>query len=274
MNDVSPPQTRFDRDTAVEPLGGGRYAIRIDRAWWIVRGPNGGYIAALLVNALKASVDDPSRGLRSLTIHYLRPPAEGPAEIHTTVERQGRSLTTVTGRLMQDGKVQALAIAAFSTRRESAELRHAVMPEVAPPEDLPLRNANPAVEIHSLYDQRPALGGGPWSEAPSRQALSGGWIRLVEPRALDDALIAALADAWVPAIFAAKMETPALGVPTVDLTVHVRTTLPLATMKPDDHVLVVFRTLEVREGFLEEDGEIWSRDGTLLAQCRQLAVMA
>ncbi|MBW2243354.1 MAG: thioesterase family protein [Deltaproteobacteria bacterium] len=266
--------TRFDRDTAVQDVGGGRYSIRIDPGWWIVRGPNGGYVAALLVNAMKASVDDPERGLRSLTIHYLRPPAEGPAEIHVSVERQGRSLTSVTARLVQDDKLQALAVAAFSKARESAELHHAVMPEVALPEDLPSRNANPAVPIHSMYDQRPALGAGPWSETLGTQALTGGWIRLAEPRALNDALIAALSDAWAPAIFAADLARPTQGVPTIDLTLHVLTTLPLATMQPDDHVLVIFRTLEAREGFLEEDGEIWSRDGTLIARCRQLAVMA
>jgi len=36
---------------------------------------------------------------------------------------------------------------------------------------------------------------------------------------------------------------------------------------------VVFRTRVVHEGFLEEDGEIWSRDGRLLAQSRQLAIL-
>jgi len=65
-----------------------------------------------------------------------------------------------------------------------------------------------------------------------------------------------------------------MGVPTVDLTVHVRATLPTPHVGPADHVLMIFRTREVRDGFLEEDGEIWSRDGVLLAQCRQLAVMA
>ena len=33
------------------------------------------------------------------------------------------------------------------------------------------------------------------------------------------------------------------------------------------------RTNVVPEGFLEEDGEIWSRDGVLLAQSRQLAAI-
>ena len=59
-------------------------------------------------------------------------------------------------------------------------------------------------------------------------------------------------------------------VPTVDLTVHFRQAL---VDRKDDYVLAVFRTRYAHEGFLEEDGEIWSRDGELLAQSRQLAVV-
>ena len=33
--------TRFATDTAVVPLGSGRYQARIDPGWWIERGPNG-----------------------------------------------------------------------------------------------------------------------------------------------------------------------------------------------------------------------------------------
>ncbi len=264
--------TRFDRDTAVEALGPGRYQARLDPAWWIVRGPNGGYLAAVLVRALEAAVADPSRGLRSLTVHFLRPPSVGPAEIHTTVERVGRSLTSVTARMIQAGRPQALAIAAFSKPRQAGELHHATMPEVLPPEELEPRKAKSAVPIHALYDERPAIGSGPWSEVRGREALSGGWIRLVEPRPLDDALMAAYADAWAPAVFATRDLETSMGVPTVDLTVHVRASLPPANA--DDFVLAIFRTREAREGFLEEDGEIWSRDGVLLAQSRQLAVLA
>jgi acyl-CoA thioesterase len=63
------------------------------------------------------------------------------------------------------------------------------------------------------------------------------------------------------------------GAPTVDLTVHIRTPLPAPGMRPEDAVLVSFRTREVSQGLLEEDGEIWSRDGRLLAHSRQLALL-
>ncbi len=264
--------TKFDRDTAVLPLSEGRFQVALSRDWWIVRGPNGGYIAAILTRAIHAAVDDPERGLRSLTVHYLRPPEEGEAEILVAVERSGRSLSTVTARLMQQGKVQAIAIAALSKPRQSHELHQAVMPEVTAPRQLHPRSANPAIPMHAHYDERPAIGSGPWSEPRSKEALTGGWIRLAEGRTLDDALLVAYSDAWAPAVFAHKDLTSSMGVPTIDLTVHVLATLP-ASVGPEDFVLMVFRTREVSEGFLEEDGEIWSEDGILLAQVRQLAVM-
>ena len=73
------PQPRFDRDTALVPLGDGRFAGRMDRGWWIERGPNGGYVAAIVLRALTMAVDDPAQSPRSFTIHYRAPPAEAPA---------------------------------------------------------------------------------------------------------------------------------------------------------------------------------------------------
>jgi acyl-CoA thioesterase len=70
--------------------------------------------------------------------------------------------------------------------------------------------------------------------------------------------------------------TPAVqiaAVPTIDLTVHFRASLPLKEAKAEDYYLTVFRAREAREGFFEEDGEIWSRDGILVAQSRQLAIL-
>jgi acyl-CoA thioesterase len=262
--------SRFDRDTQLSPTAPGVYGVRIDTAWWVARGPNGGYVAALLVRALEAAVGDPARQLRSITVHYVRPPAEGPARVETRIERVGGSLTSVSARLVQGDALQALALAAFSKPRATASFHHAVMPEVAPPEAIAPRG-DPRVPIHARYEQRWAIGPHYFEGARGREAITGGWIRLAEgSHALDAALLTAYADAWPPSVFATNELPMALGgVPTVDLTVHVRGELPL----PDDFVLVSFRTREVSGGFLEEDGEIWSRDGRLLAHSRQLGVV-
>ncbi len=264
--------TRFDQSTSVTPTSNGTYQALIDRGWWILRGPNGGYIAAMLVRAMQAEMGDDERTLRSLTVHYLRPPAEGPATVSTRIERTGRGLSTITARLEQNGAVQAIATAAFAKPRGGNDLFHARMPEVLPPERCPTRPNNPT-PMHERYETRVAIGPASFDPADKvRDARTGGWIRLVEHRPLDAALLAAYADAWPPALFATSEFPPPMGgVPTVDLTVHVRAPLPL-TIAADEFVLVVFRTSHVHDGFLEEDGEIWSRDGRLLAQSRQLGV--
>ena len=62
----------------------------------------------------------PARHPRSLTLHYLRPPAAGALEIAVTVERAGRRLSTVTARLEQDGQAAASWPSARSARTSPA----------------------------------------------------------------------------------------------------------------------------------------------------------
>lgn len=267
------PLSLFTRDTAVTPAGEGRYAARIDPGWWIVRGPNGGYLAALVLRAMQDAVGDSSRLPRSLTVHFTAPPDEGEALVATTREREGRSLTTVSARLGQGGRLCALALCAFSRERAGPSFDHARMPEVAPPERCAPRDPGDAgIALHQRYEQRHAVGA-PFGEAGA-EALSGGWIRLREHEGPVDApVLAAITDAWPPAVFALGREAIPRGVPTVDLTVHFRAPYP-AGADPRDFVLAVFRSRLAAGGFVEEDGEVWSRDGTLLVQSRQLAVIA
>lgn len=264
---------RFDRDTEVEPLGDGRYRARIDPGWWIVRGPNGGYVAAILMRALDAGQGQPARPARSLTVHFPRPPEEGEVEIETRLERRGRSVSFVSGRMTQRGRTVALALAAFGTPRPGPEVQHAAPPAAVPVERAkPLPRGPSAIPMRDRFESRHAIGFGPGSG--SVEMVSGGWIRPEDPRPADAALLAALSDAWPPAIFArSRPGEPGNPVPTVDLTVHFRTSLPAPGIPEDAFLLAWFRTRTVREGFLEEDGEIYAPDGRLLAQSRQLAVL-
>ena len=260
--------TRFDRDTAVTPLGPDRFQGQIDRGWWVVHAPNGGYVAALFLRALAQRVPV-ERAPRSLTIHFTAPPAEGPVEIETQVERTGRSLTTVTGRMTQDDRLVALGVVAFSVSRAGPDWNHAPMPEVAPPEAC--ESFPPMIPIHERFDYRWAVGERPGSGA--KRALVGGWIRSAEPRPADAPLVTAICDAWPPPSFAMRPREDLGAVPTIDLTIHFRRTLPLNETGPGDFVLAVFESRVCEEGFVEEDGQIWSRNGVLLAQSRQLAVI-
>jgi acyl-CoA thioesterase len=264
--------TRFDRDTAITRASDGAYEAVLDRAWWVQRGPNGGYLGAIVLRALTDAVADNARAPRSLTVHYVAPPREGSISLQTTVERVGRSLTAVSARTTQDGQLIALAVAAFSKPRAAPEFCDLEMPEVAPASAIDRRDAPvEAPPIAQRWDTRWAIGQPPFEGHTSHEAVAGGWIRLEEPRALDAAAMVAVVDSWVPPVFSRMTEPSA--VPTIDLTVHFRSVLPHPTMAPDDFALAMFRTNVAAGGFLEEDGQVWAPDGTLLAQSRQLAAI-
>jgi acyl-CoA thioesterase len=260
--------SKFGRDTSVRPVETGVFDGDVSRDWWIVFGPNGGFLAAMLVNAMGAAVGDDARLPRSLTIHYTEAPAEGPVRIHTTIERAGRSLTTVSARMEQGERLIALAIGAFSRPRVAAvEFDDLRAPDVPAPEDVPIgapRDDMPPFSHH--WEVRPAIGHAPFTRADG-PTLTGGWIKLLEEQPIDAPLVAQLADAWLPPVFIRLKEPNA--VPTVDLTIHFRSDLPL----PADYVLVTFETRLSHGGFVEEDGAIWSRDGRLIAHSRQLALL-
>jgi acyl-CoA thioesterase len=40
-----------------------------------------------------------------------------------------------------------------------------------------------------------------------------------------------------------------------------------------EHVLMKVQSTAANDGFVEEDAELWSQDGVLLAQSRQLAIL-
>lgn len=253
----------FERDTAVQPVGELAFTCRIEPDWWVVAGPNGGYIAAILTRALTAVEGE--RPLRSLAVQYLRAPTEGTARVEVREERVGRSVSFLSARLIQDDRPCALAMAVLAIDREGVAFDRSGPPEVPAPEEIePVDEPGGLPPFGRQFEYRPAVGSPRFSGADD--ALTGGWLRLREDRELDSALAVALTDSWYPAVFSAS--TGPLAVPTLDLTVHLRAALP----RPGDWVLGRFRTRVARAGFLEEDGELWSRDGELLAQSRQLAL--
>ncbi len=219
------------------------------------------------------AVDDQTRAPRSLTIHYLRAPEPGPVSIHTTLERAGRSLSTLSARMERDGVPLALALAAFSVPWSAPEFSELPMPDVAP--------VDPATETGEPHPLAPPfarhlrlihrIGAIPFSGSPEPMEF-GAWMGLPYPRPIDALSLAFFSDALLPAPFA-RLSGPAVS-PTVDLTIHFRVSMPRSA-EPDPQELCFgrFGAKVVHEGFFEEDGVIWAADGTVLAQSRQLALL-
>ncbi len=263
---------RLDRDTRLEPIEKNRFRGRVDKGWWIVKGPNGGYLAAILLRAMQMTTNRTERAPRSMSVYYLSIAETGPIEVVTAVEKRGRSITTVTARMLQRRKPIAFAVGALGKPFSNFEYQDIAMPDVDPPEayaQLAYQSMVPNAERYQMF---PVIGGAPWSG--SERAQTGGWIRLVGERHPDAILMAAMADAWYPSIFTKVKDGQFAGaVPTVDLTIHFRAAFPLPDSKTDDFYFVRFESTTSRQGYVEESGEIWSRSGVLLAQSRQLALL-
>lgn len=263
-------EAAFTRDTAVTAAGTGRYDAVCAGDWSAPTGPNGGYLAAVVLRAMLAELDDPARDARALNLHYLRAPQPGPARVDVTVERSGRSMSTLTARLEQADRTCVLAIGAFGAPFAAAADYADPPPEVLPPHALKATRDDPRFPpISRRLEVRRAIGGPAFGGAP--EADSGGWLRLREPVPVDAPLLALMVDAWLPAVFAYLTE-PAMA-PTVELTIHFRAPATARALPADTQLLARFRSLTAADGYAEEDGWVWAPDGTLLAQSRQLHLL-
>jgi acyl-CoA thioesterase len=258
----------FDRGTALEALGGGRFAGRISRDFWIQVGPNGGYLAAIALRGAVLALSDATRAPRSMHVRYLSPPKEGDFELKTAVVRAGKSMTTLDVSLQQAGRECMTAGFCFSVAFGGPSFQGR-----APPMALPLAESPPlpkGAPMNQRFDSRVAIGGPPRN---GDRAETGGYMRFVDGRPIDMLALAAMWDCWPPAVLYRATE-PGFsgGLPTVEATVYFRRQLPFRNFRPNDPVLLHTRSAMAHEGFVEEDADIWSLQGELLLQSRQLAV--
>lgn len=258
---------QFDLETAVSARGDARFAGRVHAAWNIGANPNGGYLIALVLQALREALPDHPDPL-SVTVHYLRPGlADQECDIDVSVLRTGRTLSTVRATLRQGGESRLEVLAAMGSLAGEADPLITLPPPACPPPDqcvgrsaaeqgvvLPLLSR---LDIRLHPDEARAGAAG--------RAQVTGWIRFHDGRDPDALGSVLFADAFPPAVFGL------LGlvgwVPTVELTVHVR------RRPAPGWVLGQFRAHDLRDGRLIEDGALWDNQGNLIVQSRQLALV-
>lgn len=265
----------FDAETQVLALDSPADPQRADAAfsgqvsagWNIGANPNGGYLLALAVAALRRAVPGHPDPL-SVTVHYLRPGLSGqPCRIATQVLRAGRALSTVRATLVQDGTARLEVLAAMGDLGQpQAPLLTLPMPRMPPPEQcVPRSPAEQGVDLPILGRLDIRLHPGQARAAEAGQAQVSGWIRFADGRAPDTLGCLLFADAFPPAVFGL------LGVvgwvPTAELTVHVR------RRPAPGWMLGQFNAHDLCDGRVIEDGCLWDASGQLVAQARQLALV-
>jgi acyl-CoA thioesterase len=253
----------FTADTAVTRGGPGCFSADLHERWSSLVGIHGGYTAAIVARAMTEAVDDPSRALRSFAAQFAAAPHPGPAEIEVRVERAGRSMTTTTARLLQEGRVLQVAHAVSSTPWPGLTYDEHIRPRGADPGDTPRFAAPGGVAHFQNVDVRLDPDVVPFGGADT--AWIAAWLRPLDDEPIDAPWLVAMCDVLPPAVF--SRTTAPIKAATIEYVVHLATGAP--SLPPGEHVYLSCRSPLSSEGFAVEDATMWAPDGRVLAVARQ-----
>ncbi|MCU1615033.1 MAG: TesB-like acyl-CoA thioesterase 1 [Frankiales bacterium] len=232
------------------------------RAW---AGIHGGAVVGTMLQAAELATGATAV---AVTAHLHAPVRPGTTRLDIAIQRAGRAVISAQTTLHQEDR-RATAQVLLSpdaagaedlrtwprTLPPAAELRQD--PVVIPRLDLPTDVMPFAkhVDIRPLGDHLPLAGG----SLPELRA----WIRLTEPHPYSPALAALLLDALFPSLYA--VQTEPVPIPTAEITAHFA-----PTEAAPDWFYIQQRTVWATPGLCLDDAELWTAEGRLLAQARQL----
>ena len=260
----------FDAHIAVAPTAEGGYEADLQQGWQVGGGLNGGYLLAVIGNAVGTALPDKPDPV-TMSAYFLSPATAGPATVRVEVRRAGGRFATVAADLVQDDQVRITTLATFAdlgalpddVRTTAAPIDlpplEQCVPNTTAPEEL--RRIAPLMDRFEMRFHPDHVG---WTVGdPSGRGELAAWFRLIDGREPDPVQLLMVVDALPPVTFDLGMPGWA---PTLELTAHVRA-------RPEPGWLQVrHHTRNLAGGMFEEDCEVWDSAGRLVAQSRQLAL--
>lgn len=243
--------------------------VTITEDWGQGRASFGGLMVALQYEAMRAQVSS-ERALRSLAVTFVGPAEPGvPVSFEVEVLREGKAVSQVLGRAVQNGQVVTLVQGSFGGARESAvKVDSLPAPDMKAPEQCPLlpyiKGVTPEFMRH--LSMAFAVGAIPFTGRGTREM--GGWVRFsgeVAKQPLTETHLLALIDTWPPALL------PLLNKPTAGSTLT--WTVEFVQPLPDANTLDWCKYLAViehaRDGYGHVAANLWAPNGELIAISRQ-----
>jgi len=264
MTHPGPVMHLFDQDvslTEAEPL---RYKGFVQDNWSVNGIPNGGYLMAIVANAMALASD--KRSTPIVTANYLSRTVIGEADLHVEMITRSTQFNRLQASLIQDGREKIRSFGTFADEKIECVLERyeTAAPLVAPLEACVTSPKIPNLTLLDNLDIRldPECAGWFFGKLSDKSEHKG-WIRFRDDRPFDLISIFLLADSFPPAVFASQGMVA--WVPTIEMSVNVRKIPATRWLKG------IFRTRFITCGLLEEDGELWDEEGNLVAISRQIA---
>ncbi|RBW49474.1 acyl-CoA thioesterase [Marinobacter sp. F3R11] len=241
--------------------------LEMPATWSQGRATFGGLVTALLFDRMERVVAE-NRPVRSMLVSFVGPVEPGASAVFDAeILREGRSVSQVEGRIVQNGEPRLVCLAGFAGDRESAVCIDGTPAPEAKPVDqcqsLPfIEGVTPG--FIRYIEMRLAYGSMPFTGGSGREM--GGWMRFREvPEVMTDAHIVALIDAWpAPVLQHLKSRVPASSLSwTLDI-IH-----PRPPVEPGDWLLYKAKIDQAGNGYCHFDAEVWTPRGELLAISRQ-----
>jgi len=257
---------RFARDTAVR-RDGDRWLASIVPGWDVLGNANGGYMMAILGRAAIATSE--RTDVITLSAEFHSPGRAGEVVVETSELRSGRQFTATrlalrsSDKLVMSATVQTGELATFEGPTRVLGARSEIPPPheciaVEPTDTFPPPFSG-QVEVRAHPADIPMI-----SDDPTELMIRG-WFRLRDDEPMDSLAAVLACDSSAPTIFNSKLDVG--WTPTVQMTINVR------RRPPTDWLFMDTRSRFVTDGMIETDCELWTPDGELIAQSRQLALV-
>ncbi len=259
-----------DEQTAVQPVGEGRYAATV-HADWEIWGPCGGYVAAIALRA--AGAESPLVRPASFYCHYLSVAAFAPVDLAVTPLRAGRTVTAQRVEMTQAGR-PVLDAMVWSVG-EVAGLEHddTSPPDVPGPAEVPNRaelwphEDRPGYSFWDNFDQRMLELSETWPPPGPLPPTWRSWVRYKPTARFTDpwvdaarSLIVLDVGSWPAGSRPHMYQEPPFIAPSLDL---------YASFQYPGHssewLLIDAHSPVAQGGLLSWTGRVWSEERKLLA---------
>lgn len=258
-------ENNFTTSTCSTKLDDTTSSLELSPIWNVGKIPNGGYLMAHAAKAMSTHLSHPHP--LSVTGYYLDRSEVGPATLSSEVLRTGKSISTISSKLIQDDLEKIRFTAAFTDFAFAKGETHCEesAPTIASWEDCSdVSEVAPMLRMYDQFEMRFDPNSVGWNEGDfhSKSEMNV-WLSFKDNSPFDVFSLLMVPDMLPPAVF---NRLGANGwVPTIEMTVNIRA-IPQTT-----RIQLRARTRYLTDGMLEEDVEVWDAKGNILALSRQIA---